>query len=144
MPGRDVEGVLQRLYAIAPNEPTVFSHDDLNPGNVLFSNGRLSGLVDWTDVALEPRDAAVALVRHQLAVIGHVDAAAAFLRAYEAAAHVTLYEQPMWDVLYGLRGLDRIDHWLHAFDEMGIRLTPQLVRSRSLDWIRQALSGRVE
>jgi aminoglycoside phosphotransferase (APT) family kinase protein len=117
----------------------VFSHDDFNPGNVLFSDERLSGVVDWTDVTIEPRQAAVALFRHLLAVIGRLDAAGAFLAAYEKAANVALEGQPLWDVFYGLRGLGEVEHWVRALDGLGLSVTATEIRSRSLEWIGQAL-----
>ena len=139
VPSGDIENVLARLYARAPGEPTVFSHDDFNPGNVLFSDEWLSGVVDWTDVTLEPRQAAVALFRHLLAVIGRPDAAGAFLAAYETAANVALEGQPLWDVFYGLRGLGDVEHWVSALHGLGLPVTAEEIRSRSLGWIGQAL-----
>jgi aminoglycoside phosphotransferase (APT) family kinase protein len=139
VPSGDIGDVLARLYARAPGEPTVFSHDDFNPGNVLFSDELLSGVVDWTDVTLEPRQAAVALFRHLLAVIGRLDAAGAFLAAYETAANIALEGQPLWDVFYGLRGLANVEHWVRALHGLGLPVTAEEIRSRSLEWIRQAL-----
>jgi aminoglycoside phosphotransferase (APT) family kinase protein len=139
VPSGEIDDVLARLYARAPSEPSVFSHDDYNPGNVLFSDERLSGVVDWTDVTLEPRQAAVALFRHLLAVIGRLDAAGAFLSAYETAANITLEGQPLWDVFYGLRGLGNVEHWVLALHGLGLSVTAEEIRWRSLEWIGQAL-----
>jgi aminoglycoside phosphotransferase (APT) family kinase protein len=37
------EDALDDLYRVAAGSPTVLSHDDYNPGTVLFDEGRLSG-----------------------------------------------------------------------------------------------------
>jgi aminoglycoside phosphotransferase (APT) family kinase protein len=139
VPSPEIDQALAQLRANAPREPTVFSHDDFNPGNVLFLDERLSGVVDWTDVTLEPRQAAVALFRHLLAVIGYPDAASTFLAAYETAANVTLERQSLWDVFYGLRGLGNVEHWVCAFDGLGLSLTAEEIRTRSLEWIGRAV-----
>ena len=55
------DAMLARLYQQVEALPTVLSHDDFNPGNLLFDRGRLTGVVDWTDITVEPRHAAVAL-----------------------------------------------------------------------------------
>jgi aminoglycoside phosphotransferase (APT) family kinase protein len=62
------DSLLTRLHEQAVRLPTVVSHDDYNPGNLLFENGHLSGVVDWADITIEPRQAAVALFRHFLAI----------------------------------------------------------------------------
>ncbi len=90
---------LDLLYDQAPTLPTVLSHDDYNPGNLLFDDGHLSGVVDWADIAVEPRQAAVALFRHFLAIHPGGDTPDEFLQAYEEAAEISLDDLPLWDVL---------------------------------------------
>lgn len=135
-----VDRALSRFYDQAGDVPTVFSHDDYNLGNILFHNGRLSGVVDWADVTVEPRHAAVALYRHLLAVHPGGDAPDQFLEEYERAAATRLEDLPLWDVFYGLRGTGTVDHWARAFDGLGVHVTPSQIQARSRDWIRRALS----
>lgn len=136
----EVVRALDELYAVVGDQPVVFSHDDPNPGNVLFAGEELVGIVDWTDVTLEPREAAVGLFGHFLAVMGYAEAAPAFLEAYRSASGATLVRQPLWDVLYGLRGIGRIDHWVRAFADLGLALTAEQIRARSIEWIERALT----
>lgn len=76
---------LDRLYVVAQCAPTVFSPDDYNPGNVLFCDRDVTGVVDWGEVTVEPRQAAVALYRHMLAIHPGGEAPALFLASYEDA-----------------------------------------------------------
>jgi len=89
------ENALGALYLVAADAPVVFSHDDYNPGNVLFCGGSLSGVVDWSDITVEPRQAAVALYRHMLAIHPGGRAPDLFLASYQTAADVRLDHMPL-------------------------------------------------
>jgi aminoglycoside phosphotransferase (APT) family kinase protein len=134
-----VDAVLARLYQRAETLPTVLSHDDYNPGNLLYDCGRLSGVVDWADIAIEPRQAAVALYRHFLAIHPGGQAPELFRFAYERAATTSLDDLPLWDVLYGLRGLRPIDHWVRACEGLGLDITSSEILRRSRAWVRRAM-----
>jgi aminoglycoside phosphotransferase (APT) family kinase protein len=134
---------LSALYSVAADAPVVFSHDDYNPGNVLFCNDSLSGVIDWSEVTVEPRQAAVALYRHMLAIHPGGIAPDLFLASYQAAAGMELDNVPLWDILYGLRGSRPVPHWVRAFRAHGVPVTGEVIKARSLRWIRQALT-RVE
>jgi aminoglycoside phosphotransferase (APT) family kinase protein len=116
----------------------VFSHDDYNPGNVLFHDGDLSGVVDWADVTVEPAQAAVAQYRHLPAIHPGGAAPDQLLTAYLAWTGRHLADMPLWDVLYGLRGLPTVDHWVFAFDGLGVTLTVSDINTRSRNWIERA------
>ena len=135
----EVEILLARLYERAETLPTVLSHDDYNPGNLLYSDGRLSGVVDWADVAIEPREAAVALYRHFLAIHPGGDAPEIFLDEYERAASTALDDVHLWDALYGLRGVRPVDHWITACERLGLVITSAEIQERSRRWVRRAL-----
>lgn len=47
VPGELVDAIVERLSGSLPEEPAVFLHGDLTPGNVLVHEGRISGLLDW-------------------------------------------------------------------------------------------------
>ncbi len=139
-----VEQVLAKLYGRAESYPKVFSHDDYNPGNVLFDDGDLSGVVDWADVTVEPAQAAVAQYRHLLAIHPGGDSPDQFLSVYLAASGRSLADLPLWDVLYGLRGVAAVDHWVQAYGGLGVDLTVDEINARSRDWVGRALmEGRI-
>ena len=76
----------ERAIAIA-NEPVpaharVFVHRDFHPGNVLWSRGHVSGVVDWTHSCRGPAAADVAHCRLNLAILFGIDAADDFARRY--------------------------------------------------------------
>ena len=64
----------------------VFLHRDFQPFNVLWRDGRVSGVVDWPGAATGPRGIDVGHCRLNLAVLYSVDAAERFLELYQARA----------------------------------------------------------
>ena len=134
------DAMLARLYQQVGTLPTVLSHDDFNPGNLLFEGGRLTGVVDWADISVEPRHAAVALFRHFLAIHPEGEAPDLFVDAYELATGCRLRDLPLWDVLYGLRGVRKVDHWAMAFTDLGLDITSAEIQDRSRSWVRTAIA----
>jgi aminoglycoside phosphotransferase (APT) family kinase protein len=134
------DALLARLYEEAGRLPTVVSHDDYNPGNLLFDNGRLSGVVDWADITVEPRQGSVALFRHFLAIHPGGDAPEMFLGSYQQFANTSVDDLPLWDILYGLRGVrPLLDHWVLAFQGLGLAVTSEEIHERSRRWVREAI-----
>ncbi len=76
------EEAFARLREPAPAYEPTFLHRDFHPGNVLWQDGRVSGLVDWVETSTGPADLDVAHCMSHLAGLHGVDAALAFRRAY--------------------------------------------------------------
>ncbi len=71
-----------RLEAPAPAYDPVFLHRDFHPGNVLWCDGRVSGVVDWVETSTGPADLDVAHCASNLAGLHGVATALAFRRSY--------------------------------------------------------------
>ncbi len=82
-----------------PAYTPAFLHGDFQHFNLLWTRGRLSGVVDWTSAATGPRELDTGRCRLNLAVLFSVDWAERFRRAYEEASGHQL--GPLWD-LYAL------------------------------------------
>jgi aminoglycoside phosphotransferase (APT) family kinase protein len=76
-----------------------FVHRDYHPGNVLWQNGRVSGVVDWVNGCRGPAGIDVAWCRHNLANLHGVSAADEFLAAYLTAAGSEFQYDPYWDLM---------------------------------------------
>jgi aminoglycoside phosphotransferase (APT) family kinase protein len=81
-----------------PEGPATFIHRDYHPANVLWSRGRLTGVVDWVNACLGPPEVDVGHARWNLAQLVGVEAADAFLGAWLAAAGRSQHD-PYWDVV---------------------------------------------
>lgn len=80
----------ERAFALlgqpAPAYAGRFLHRDFHSGNVLWSQGRISGVVDWVETSWGPADLDVAHAATYLAMVHGVDAADRFTQAYHRRA----------------------------------------------------------
>jgi aminoglycoside phosphotransferase (APT) family kinase protein len=83
----------------APSYRECFVHRDYHPSNVLWLDGRVSGVVDWVNGCRGPAGIDVAWCRHNLANLHGVAAADEFLAAYIAAAGPEFSYDPYWDLM---------------------------------------------
>jgi aminoglycoside phosphotransferase (APT) family kinase protein len=117
---------------MAEPEPTwepAFLHRDFHPGNLLWEQDELVGIVDWTLACRGPREAEIAHVRSNLALVDDVAAADRFLEAY--TERVSGYQHhPWWDVAE-LFMWDSEFAGVMAFNAFGSRLTVELLRHRA-------------
>ena len=74
-------------------------HRDFHPSNVLWENGRVSGIVDWVNGCRGPAGIDVAWCRHNLANLHGLLAADEFLSQYCAAAGPAFEYHPYWDLM---------------------------------------------
>lgn len=79
-----------------PYEPT-FLHRDFGPHNVLWSDGAVSGVVDWVETSTGPAWLDVAHCATNIAVRCGVERATAFLTSY--ADRTGRAREPYWEVM---------------------------------------------
>lgn len=72
------------------------THRDFHPGNLLWSRGRLTGIVDWANACRGPWGCDVAHCRENLIGLSGWEAADGFQRAYEELTGRT--HHPFWEV----------------------------------------------
>jgi aminoglycoside phosphotransferase (APT) family kinase protein len=84
-----------------PSDERRFIHRDFHPGNVLWVDGAVTGVVDWAGASIGAPGADVGHCRANLAAVLGLDAADRFLDLCGASAH-----HPYWDVVAALGGHD--------------------------------------
>ena len=127
----DVWTAAKRLIATEePSGEMVLVHGDYQHFNVLWSRGRLSGLVDWSSSRIGPPDLDVGHCRLNLAVLYSTEVAERFRHAYESEAGRRV--EPWWDV-----------HQLLAYDDGWPDFIPMQVAGRAPVDVR-GMTGRVE
>lgn len=94
---------LEALRSPAPPTPRCFTHADYQHFNLLWSRGKLTGIVDWAHPAVGSPDLDIAHCRLNLTILFGWDRAEQLRRAYEAAAGRQC--EPWWD-LHRLTGYD--------------------------------------
>ena len=80
-----------------------FIHRDYHPGNVLWADGELAGVVDWVSASVGSPDADVGYCRANLAGRFGLEAADRFLDHYQAIAGRSDFH-PYWDIAAALGG----------------------------------------
>lgn len=83
----------------APAGPTCFIHRDYHPGNTLWSEGRLTGVVDWTQGSWGPPSVDLGHMRWNLAIAYGPEVAARFLDLYRARPGDLFEHDPYWDLV---------------------------------------------
>jgi len=104
---------------IHPASPPRLVHGDFWPGNTLWHYGRLSGIVDWEQVRQGDPAQDVACCRLDLALLLGADAAAEFLRAYEAASGQPVARLAFWDLYMTTWATTGLDVWLKGYHDLG-------------------------
>jgi len=113
-----------------PHTRQCFIHRDYHPMNLLWSRGRLTGVVDWTNARVGPPGIDVAWARQNLVTSHGVEAAERFREFAEAA--LGREQDPVWDALGVVEVLARPDIGsLSQWHDLGLTsLTKGIVRRR--------------
>jgi aminoglycoside phosphotransferase (APT) family kinase protein len=131
---------IEQLCAIE-TQP-VLIHGDFFSGNLVWSRGRLTGVVDGQSVGRGPREWDLANSRTDLVILSGWRTAAHMLRLYETEAGQAAQVMAAWDLYCGLIGIENFRTWLGAYREQGlVGLNPRQVRSRLLVFVGRALAA---
>jgi aminoglycoside phosphotransferase (APT) family kinase protein len=106
-------GTWERAFEVyrgpAPPGERRFLHRDYHPGNVLWSGGAITGIVDWPTASVGAPASDVGYCRLNLAWELGIEAAERFLALYRAVSGRDEHH-PYWDVVAALGGFSE-DHW---------------------------------
>ena len=114
-----IAACLDRFLPSMTVETRAFNHGDFHPGNLVWHNRRLAGVVDWSNARPGPRWSELAYFRVELAVVVDVRLAKQVLAKYEARTGHRSPTQPAWDLLHVLSGHTWMQSWLEAYREQG-------------------------
>ena len=128
----------ERGRARAGVSQPVFTHCDFHPGNVLFEDGVLTGVVDWSNARVAARGLDIALLRCDLFIEPGGDAADRALAAYEDASGVRVADLDVWDEIAAERVLDEGEGWVEAWTEAGVPMTVEQILTRAEAFKAQA------
>ncbi len=120
--------------------PEVLTHSDYWSGNVVWRDGRLTGIVDWSGAARGPRGFDLAWCRLDLVLLFDERSADVFLAGYEAAIGQTLGDVVLWDGWAVARSHDIVETWGPNYAPLGRGdlNEPELRRRHSL-WTTRLL-----
>jgi aminoglycoside phosphotransferase (APT) family kinase protein len=118
---------------VAP--PEVLTHGDYWSGNVVWREGRLTGIVDWSSGSRGPRGFDVGWCRLDLVLLCDEGIADEFLAAYEAEAGQAVADMRLWDAWALARSADLVGSWVPNYLPLGrADLDADELRRRHAEW----------
>ena len=98
-----IRAVLDAAWPLPQRNPSVLLHGDFWPGNLLWRDRQLVGVIDWEDAALGDPLADVANSRLELLWAFGIDAMQRFTEQYLALTTFDYTNLPYWDLYAALR-----------------------------------------
>lgn len=137
--GPAAEGIRSNWPQITES-PEVLTHSDYWSGNVVWGNGELTGIVDWSGAARGPRGFDVGWCRLDLYLLFGDSVADIFLAAYEDAIGHPLTDIALWDGWALARSYDTVETWTPNYRPLGrADLDEHQLRRRHTQWTTQLL-----
>jgi aminoglycoside phosphotransferase (APT) family kinase protein len=113
----------------------VLTHSDYWSGNVVWRNGVLVGIVDWSGGARGPRGFDVGWCRLDLYLLFDERVADVFLAAYEDASGHAVADMGLWDGWALARSHDMVETWVANYRPLGrADLDEDELRRRHSEW----------
>jgi len=103
--------MLQAGYPPVLRNSTVLLHGDYWPGNLLWQEGELTGVIDWEDAKLGDPLADLANTRLEVLWVFGQQAMADFTALYCSLTAVDCSQLPWWDLWVALRAAPKLSGW---------------------------------
>lgn len=115
--------------------PEVLTHGDYWSGNVVWRDGKLTGIVDWSAGARGPRGFDLGWCRLDLVLLFDEQIADEFLRAYEVVTGWAVVDVHLWDCWAAARSDDSVGEWTPNYLPLGrADLDEDELRRRHAQW----------
>lgn len=116
---------------IRPQSEYCFIHRDYHPGNILWQEGSIAGVVDWVNSCRGPAGVDVGHCRVNLAQLFGVSTADEFLEAYIRHAGTAFEYDPYWDLVSLTDTMDGPPKVYGGWTAFGMRgMSDELIRHR--------------
>jgi aminoglycoside phosphotransferase (APT) family kinase protein len=136
---RDVAAALRSAAPRVMSNGLVLTHGDFWFGNTLWSEDRLTGIVDWDDAQINDPGFDIGYARGDLQFVLGGDAPDRFLARYEARRG-EVRSIAFWDLVSTLPAFRWLDDWVVGYREVGrSEITDDLARGRLASFLHKAL-----
>jgi aminoglycoside phosphotransferase (APT) family kinase protein len=137
--GPAAEGIRSSWPQITAS-PDVLTHSDYWSGNVVWRDGVLTGIVDWSGGARGPRGFDVGWCRLDLYLLFGERVADVFVAAYEDANGHPLADIALWDGWALARSYEAVTSWTPNYRPLGrADLDERQLRRRHSQWTTRLL-----
>jgi aminoglycoside phosphotransferase (APT) family kinase protein len=118
----------------------VLTHHDYWSGNVVWRDGKLTGVVDWSGAARGPRGFDLGWCRLDLVLLFDERIADLFLAAYGDGSGCTIDDIALWDCWAVAHSHDAVETWTPNYAPLGRPdLTGEELRRRHSRWTTRLL-----
>jgi len=107
-----IRDALESAWPWAQANRSGLLHGDYWPGNLLWRDGQLVGVIDWEDASIGDPLADIAISRLDLLWTLGADAMRHFTQQYALLASSDFTNLPYWDLCAALRPAGRLDEWV--------------------------------
>ncbi|MFZ4507992.1 MAG: phosphotransferase family protein [Fimbriimonas sp.] len=102
-----------------PVSRSVLRHGDFWPGNILWQDDKITGIIDWENALLGPAIADLAISRLDVLWILGVEAMEEFTARYLELNSINTATLPYWDLRTSLRPLPNLEEWAGPYESLG-------------------------
>lgn len=106
-----IRDVLLAGWPFPRQNRSVLLHGDFWPGNILWRDGQIVGVIDWEDATLGDPLADVANSRLELLWAFGIDTMRSFTFHYQSLTDIEFSNLPYWDLYTSLRRISQITEW---------------------------------
>lgn len=131
-----IRDALRPVWPLEAKNQTGLLHGDYWPGNILWNDGQLAGIIDWEDAALGDPLSDVANARLEILWAYGFDAMNDFTEHYKSLMPAICYSNmTYWDLYAALRPVGQLSNW-------GLEpVTEQRMRDRHYTFVKNALAS---
>ncbi len=123
-----------------PN-PSVLVHGDFWPGNLLWNEGKLVGVIDWEEAEQGDPMLDLAISRLDILWLYGLNAMHDFTLHYQAKTAFDCTALPYWELYAALRPASRLADWASAYPDLGREdITEEVLREGHRLFITQAFA----
>jgi aminoglycoside phosphotransferase (APT) family kinase protein len=106
-----IRDALEAVWPLPQQNQAALLHGDFWPGNILWRDGRLAGIIDWEDAALGDPLADLANSRLELLWAFGSEAMQHFTQQYLTMNPIDVTDLPYWDLCAALRPISKAATW---------------------------------
>jgi aminoglycoside phosphotransferase (APT) family kinase protein len=132
---------LASVWPLPQMNGPVLLHGDFWPGNILWKEGEIAGVIDWEDAELGNPLVDFAISRLDVLWIYGVEALHEFTQHYQSMTSFDFSQLPYWDLYAALRPASRIAQWAAGWAELGREdITEETMRAGHKSFVTQAFA----
>jgi aminoglycoside phosphotransferase (APT) family kinase protein len=141
-----IRGALESVWPLPALEAPALLHGDFWPGNVIWREGQIAGVIDWEEAVIGDPLYDLAISRLDILWVLGTDAMRDFTDRYRELTDIDLVHLPYWDLYAALRPITNLAEWAAVYPALGRPdVTEATMRQGHAEFVGQAfakLAGR--